>query len=289
MTSFAFSPQDMQMVNAARWLLRALMKARGIPAARLVSVAKLLHVFEKLPRATEGVAVEVQVAGPRRKHGEIETLHYWNVSVDEDCCISIWSGGHYYDPKTGGDSFLTYRWAMAPGSEREVEEHFASLKMVPDLQSFPDAVVAIDFEKEYLLTELTDDENPLLDDADAEDEDVDEGDEEEFAEPDADADDWVVRPVTSAERDLASRVVGAEVDANEPGYAFSIEECGICNTSIASRALFVDGRFRDELMWGNLCAECFLERGAGIGWGTGQLFAKQDDGEWRLVAGFPPQ
>jgi hypothetical protein len=50
----------------------------------------------------------------------------------------------------------------------------------------------------------------------------------------------------------------------------------------------VDGQLRGELMWGNLCGECFFERGEGIGWGDGQLYAHRTDGSWLLVAGFPP-
>ena len=36
----------------------------------------------------------------------------------------------------------------------------------------------------------------------------------------------------------------------------------------------------------NMCASCFELKGSGIGWGRGQLYAKQADGTWRLVAGF---
>jgi hypothetical protein len=139
----------------------------------------------------------------------------------------------------------------------------------------------MDFDEEYLLAELTDDDNTLMDD------DEDPGEDEDEAEIATEDETWVVRPVTTAERELAARVMVAEVNSSESVYAFSIEECGICNSSLESRALFVDGRLRDELMWSNLCAECFLERGAVIEWGTGQLFAKQDNGEWRMVAGFP--
>jgi hypothetical protein len=59
---------------------------------------------------------------------------------------------------------------VEPGSESELEEHFASLFMVPDVQSFPQAVYSIDFEQGYFLTELHDDGNALLDEPDDEDE-----------------------------------------------------------------------------------------------------------------------
>ena len=50
---------------------------------------------------------------------------------------------------------------IAPGSKREFEEHFGWLFLVPDLQSFPDAVMAMEFEKEYQLVKVTDDDNTL--------------------------------------------------------------------------------------------------------------------------------
>ncbi len=55
---------------------------------------------------------------------------------------------------------------------------------------------------------------------------------------------------------------------------------------LAQRGLFVDGRLRNDLMWGNMCAACFNSKGAGIGWGEGQLYARQPNGDWRMVAGF---
>jgi hypothetical protein len=170
MMEFNLNEFDMAMVDSARLLLRAVLGAPSIPAARVVSVAKLAHVFERLPRATEGVTVSVQVVSPRRHHGEIETFHYWEISTEDDGLISIESGGHYYHPATGGDTFTTYQWTVAPGSESELEEHFSSLFMVPDLQSFSEAVGAIDFEQGYFLTELHDCDNSLLDELNDEDE-----------------------------------------------------------------------------------------------------------------------
>jgi hypothetical protein len=52
--------------------------------------------------------------------------------------------------------------------------------------------------------------------------------------------------------------------------------------------LFVDGKLRGEANWVNMCAACFLQKGEGIGWGVGQLYARQADERWRLLRGFPP-
>jgi len=37
-----------------------------------------------------------------------------------------------------------------------------------------------------------------------------------------------------------------------------------------------------------MCVPCFLRKGDGVEWGTGQLYARQPNGDWRLVAGFNP-
>jgi hypothetical protein len=38
-----------------------------------------------------------------------------------------------------------------------------------------------------------------------------------------------------------------------------------------------------------MCVDCFNDRGVGIGFGKGQLYARQPNGDWRLVAGFQPE
>ena len=42
-------------------------------------------------------------------------------------------------------------------------------------------------------------------------------------------------------------------------------------------------------MWANRCAACFDSKGAGIGWTQGQRYARQPNGDWRMVAGFPQE
>jgi hypothetical protein len=49
----------------------------------------------------------------------------------------------------------------------------------------------------------------------------------------------------------------------------------------------VDGRFRDSVVWGCMCADCFGFRGEGLGWGVGQLYLRNAEG-WLQVAGFSP-
>jgi len=102
----ALDDRDHDLLTAAAALLKKVANAEVLRPAELVSVAKLQHVLSKLPRVTPDLEVTVSVIGPRRKFGEIETWHYWDIGVEGEE-ISFASGGHYCDPSTGGDSFTT--------------------------------------------------------------------------------------------------------------------------------------------------------------------------------------
>ena len=99
---------------------------------------------------------------------------------------------------------------------------------------------------------------------------------------------WVLKPVSEEERELFKIVDAAEVNSREANYANGIDECGSCRRGLMQCGLVVDGKRRDDLMWGNFCALCYLNVCEGIGWGRGQLYARQPNGDWRQVAGFEP-
>jgi hypothetical protein len=103
-----------------------------------------------------------------------------------------------------------------------------------------------------------------------------------------DSKEWMIAPVNDKERLIADIVDPAEVNANEPAYAFGVDNCGGCQTDLSRQGLVVDGKMKGQIMWGYFCIPCFLELCEGIGWGKGQLYAKQPSGSWRLVAGFEP-
>ena len=68
-------------------------------------------------------------------------------------------------------------------------------------------------------------------------------------------------------------------------YLGSPEACDICSIPLAHEAFFSDGRLQSDPTWANMCADCSVYYGAGIGWGTGQLYRKESDGRWLLVGG----
>jgi len=55
------------------------------------------------------------------------------------------------------------------------------------------------------------------------------------------------------------------------------------------KQFFGDGRLRGQIAFASMCAECFLKNGEEAGWGKGQIYQRELDGQWLLVAGFPPE
>ena|ERR1035437_1801480 len=98
-----------------------------------------------------------------------------------------------------------------------------------------------------------------------------------------------VVPLDSAGRNLVVLVDFADVNRRPLEYAEAVKLCDLCRCDLAEQGLFVDGRLRSDSRWANMCPRCFESNGASIGWGKGQLFAKQSDGQWRLVSGFSPE
>lgn len=185
---YTLNTRDCWLLQAATVLLKMVAAAETLRPAELVSVAKLQHVLSVLPRVTPDLKVTVQVTGPRNRFGEIRTWHYWEVAVEGER-LSISSGGHFFRPSTGGDSFTTMTWAAIPEEAPEMNDYQGSLWMVPGVLSFPDGVARIDFASGRYKIEVTDEDNQLLEDDEDTDEDTDRGESEATPEPDEEAND----------------------------------------------------------------------------------------------------
>ena len=168
---YQFGAEDNVLLQAAAMLLKKVACAEALRPAELVSVAKLLHVLSRLPRVTAGVEVTVSVACPRRHFGEVETWHWWDVGVEGEQ-LSISSGGHFFRASSGGDTFSTMSWAAIPEVPAQLDDYRESLSMVPDVRSFPDGVASIDLTAGGYIIRVTDEDNPLLDEDGAADEDI---------------------------------------------------------------------------------------------------------------------
>lgn len=282
---YEFSQHDNVIIAATYQFIDKLTKSNTLNPAQRVSVAKMQFVLSRMPRVTEDLNLSIQVTGPRRMFGEIETYHWWTIAI-EGPQIAVTGSGHFYRRSTGGDSFSTFRWAAVPGWPSEYIDQLESLTIVPDVAPFYVIADRIDFTKEKYKVEVTDSENVFLGE-DYEDEDEDEGDADmESDEDDVPPEPLQICPLDEAEISLAAMVDVALVNRVPAEYAYGVEQCGFCKRPVAVLGLFVDGEVLGGGGWANMCAKCFELKGVGVAWGKGQLYAQQSKGSWRLVQGF---
>lgn len=69
-----------------------------------------------------------------------------------------------------------------------------------------------------------------------------------------------------------------------------IDNCDVCSRPMGDEQFMIDGpaEAAPDPMWGNICVICAYKYSPTIGWGKAQLYEKDRDGIWRLVAGGPP-
>jgi hypothetical protein len=286
---YVLNSEDREFLEAAALMLSKVTKSNAISAAQLISVAKLQHALSRLPKLTSDMTVEVTVTGPRRKYGESQTFHYWDIRLS-DGELHLGSGGHFYQPSTGGDSFTSFSWEAAPGGESECNDYRDFHSIVPDLMSYPEGVDSIDFEDGGFRIDIVDSDNRFLeesdDDENGDDDDDDEGKEELLAWPESHK--FTITPTDQSEAELAEEIDQSEVLLRDPMFSAGAEYCDFCRRKLADGGLYVDGSVKDGRQWANMCISCFKAKGSGIEWGIGQLYAKQPNDDWRLVLGFPP-
>jgi len=70
-------------------------------------------------------------------------------------------------------------------------------------------------------------------------------------------------------------------------YSDPPEACDICSIPLYKETFISDGRLKEHAAWANMCADCTVYYGNGIGWGIGQLYRRESDGRWLLVGGSP--
>ena len=156
--TYVLNENDEEVIEATIWLLERALNAPFMTAAKMVSVAKMLHVLRGLPSRSEDMCVYIQLCGPSREVGDSTEHYYWDFQL-ENGCISISFNGYTYQPSVGGDSFTCWQWAAWPGHESEYKNHLGGLWMVDGPDAEPDLT-----ESGYSLI-IYDGENPLLPDA----------------------------------------------------------------------------------------------------------------------------
>lgn len=278
--------RDRNIVQAGKDLLRKIVRSTLVSSEQVEIVAKALHVLERLPKTSEELNdVSTQLTSPRRRYGEHEIYHWWEVRI-EGQLIQISSGGHFYRPSTGGDSFTCMQWSASPGYEAEMEDYLYSLRIVDDAMPFEPEVAQIDLSEAgysvaiYVEEEEIDAQEDVADDVKA-----------DFSQLELRFDESDSKFVSPCDRSDQLLEEYADVAQGQKAGQYCIgvpDTCDLCGRSFNNRKYLVDGRLKSDLMWAYMCSGCFLKRGEGIGWGQGQLFARQLDDEWLLVAGFPP-
>lgn len=57
------------------------------------------------------------------------------------------SGGHFYRPETGGDSFSSILWEVSPGFQPDLQDYLGTLTIVDDANTFENEAADIRFNR----------------------------------------------------------------------------------------------------------------------------------------------
>ena len=92
----------------------------------------------------------------------------------------------------------------------------------------------------------------------------------------------------------ADRQMEKLVELETSGERYALGElasfCGQCGCAFEEENYLVDAMIPGTGgLWASLCADCYDEAGASIGWGRGQLYRRVQPNSWQLVAGGPPE
>lgn len=93
---------------------------------------------------------------------------------------------------------------------------------------------------------------------------------------------------SSAARQLEAAIEPATV-AKALYHTDVPSDCDICSIPLVGEAFISDGRLEASSAWANMCSDCTVHYGAGIGQRDGQLYQKQSDGRWLMVGGSSDQ
>jgi hypothetical protein len=93
----------------------------------------------------------------------------------------------------------------------------------------------------------------------------------------------VLSPSEENLRKIADIALGRERDE---WHLDPPEACDYCFRRLAECLYFVDGKEKGSSVWGNMCPDCFLIKGEGVRWGSGQLYHRVPENGWLMVGGF---
>ena len=101
---------------------------------------------------------------------------------------------------------------------------------------------------------------------------------------------WVAKAVEETKSNFDSLIDRERAEKEQEFCREEVKQCDQCGNSLLKQKYLIDGAIKPGGLspWSYMCETCFPFKGAGIGWGIGQLYEKTNDGQWLLVAGFAP-
>ena len=266
---YELTDRDWNIVLAVRRLLWKVVHSPLANAKQVEIVAKTIQKFECLPNVGENLDITIDLTGPLRIYGEHEITHSWQIMIDEHD-LEVSSGGRFYRKSTGSDSFTCMTWTAAPGYQAELSDFSAYHQIVDDAMPFEPEIAKMDLSESGYILKVS-----------LKGEDLAEGSKlmGKYA---------FLPSCENSEQIIEERADFLKAQEVHHIVPDGPSECDFCGRSFANRKYWIDGRIKDDILWANMCSGCFLQRGEGLGWGQGQLFAKQNGGVWLLVAGFDP-
>ena len=276
---YILSDADETIIAAAKALLKKVERSNLADLDQREVVQRMLGVLDRLPGVSEEMWAEVGLRKPEQRFGEHRILHYWQIRVDGHE-INIVAGGSFWRPSTGGDSFTSLSWTAWPGCETDRGDYLGSLGIVDDAMPFADEVEGIDLSQPGYKLDVSLDGDCIG--AEGDEDDTEKGDAEPEFEPDKGAS-------ARAEQALAQHADMERATRMGQTHSSPPQACDLCRRSLQDCKYFVDGQIKGDRMWANMCGVCFSRRGEGVGWGNGQLYVRQAEDSWLMVAGFQPE
>ena len=164
--TFVLSQKDREIIASAKSLLRRIVQTYAVTPRQLAGVNKVLDAVHQLPHVTDNISFSIHLSGPRRRFGEHEIWHWWEVRVDEEG-VKITSGGYFYRQSTGGDSFTCLQWSAQPGSESDYVDDWHHHRIVDDAMPFEQEIAQIDLSEGGYSLDVMEDGESINDEADS--------------------------------------------------------------------------------------------------------------------------
>jgi len=142
---YHFNSEDKSVIFELTGLIRRLIYSGRLRPAKIVSVAKVLHVLVNLPTMNEEVSVTVELAAKGESKGRFRSIRF---SVSNELHLEC----------TTNDGLMTMEWDAYPGRRTEHDEYWET-KWLPHFygSNQPLALNLNDCE----IT-MEDEDNPLL-------------------------------------------------------------------------------------------------------------------------------